>query len=93
MNTPLKLLDYLKAGAAIVATDCEANRLILSSETALLTPPTPEGFAEGILALCRDPARRARLARGGAALIATRYNFTLFRDALRQCYTYVLNRR
>ena len=93
MNTPLKLLDYLKAGAAIVATDCEANRLILSSETALLTPPTPEGFAEGILALCRDPAHRARLARGGAALIATRYNFTLFRDALRQCYTYVLNRR
>jgi glycosyltransferase involved in cell wall biosynthesis len=92
MNTPLKLLDYLKAGAAIVATDCEANRLILTPENAQLTPVTPEGFAEGVLALCRDSARRARLAQSGADLLATRHTFTLFRDALRQCYTYVLNR-
>ena len=91
MNTPLKLLDYLKAGAAIVATDCEANRLILTPEIAQLTPLTPDGFAEGILALCREPGRRARLARAGAGLLASRHNFALFREALRQCYTYVLN--
>ena len=93
MNTPLKLLDYLKAGAAIVATDCEANRLILTPEIAQITAPTPEGFAEGILALCRDPERRYRLARAGAGLIAASHNFTFFREALGQCYTYVLNRR
>ena len=93
MNTPLKLLDYLKAGAAIVATDCEANRLILTPEIAQLTPLTPDGFAAGILALCRDPGRRARLARAGGGLLASRHNFALFREALRQCYTYVLNQR
>lgn len=93
MNTPLKLLDYLKAGAAIVATDCEANRLILTPEIAQLTPLTPDGFAEGILALCRDPGRRARLARAGGGLLASRHNFALFREALRLCYTYVLNQR
>ena len=93
MNTPLKLLDYLKAGAAIVATDCEANRLILTPEIAQLTPLTPDGFAAGILALCRDPGRRARLARAGGGLLASRHNFALFREALRLCYTYVLNQR
>ena len=93
MNTPLKLLDYLKAGAAIVATDCEANRLILTPEIAQLTPLTPDGFAAGILALCRDPGRRARLARAGAGLLASLHNFALFREALRLCYTYVLNQR
>ena len=93
MNTPLKLLDYLKAGAAIVATDCEANRLILNHENAQLTPLTPEGFAEGILALCRDPGRRERLSSAGAELLASQHNFAHFREGLRQCYTYVLNQK
>lgn len=93
MNTPLKLLDYLKAGAAIVATDCEANRLILTPAIAELTPLTPDGFADGILALCGDSERRSRLAHQGAELIRSQYTFQAFRDALRQCYTYVLNRR
>ena len=93
MNTPLKLLDYLKAGAAIVATDCEANRLILNHENAQLTPLTPECFAEGILALCRDPGRRERLSSAGAELLASQHNFAHFREGLRQCYTYVLNQK
>ena len=93
MNTPLKLLDYLKAGAAIVATDCEANRLILTPDIAELTPLTPNGFAAGILALCGDANRRALLAQQGTELILAQHTFSAFRDALRQCYLYVLNRR
>ncbi len=90
MNTPLKLLDYFKAKAPIVATDFEANRLILSEKTAVLTPLTPEGFAQGILALCRDPARRVKLAGAGQELLDTVHNFGAFRDGLRKCYEYVL---
>ncbi len=92
-NTPLKLLDYLKAGGAIVATDCEANHLILDERVALLTPPTPEGFAEGIRILCRDAARRHALTQAGAELLRTQYNFGAFRDGLRRCYDYVLRGR
>ncbi|MDD5707107.1 MAG: glycosyltransferase, partial [Kiritimatiellae bacterium] len=90
MNTPLKLLDYLKAGAAIVATDCEANRLILDASLAEFTGKTPEEFAAGILKLCADRERRQALARNGAALLRTHHNFEVFRDALRRCYEYVL---
>lgn len=93
MNTPLKLLDYLKAGAAIVATDCEANRLILTPDIAQLTPLTPDGFADGILTLCRAPERRRTLSQQGAEILQTQYTFTAFRAALRQCYIYVLNQR
>lgn len=91
MNTPLKLLDYLKAAVPIVATDCEANRLILDQTCAELTPLTPEGFADGIIRLCTDRARRESLAGAGQDILRTRHSFPVFKDALRKCYEYVLS--
>lgn len=88
-NTPLKLLDYLKAGAAIVATDCEANRLILDDSLARMTPLNPEGLAEGILHLCHDTEHRSTLSRRGAERLEKRHNFPDFKDALRNCYDYL----
>lgn len=90
MNTPLKLLDYLKAGGAIVATDCEANRLILDSRTAELTKLNPASFAKGILRLCADPARRLALTEGGRRILEERHNFAFFKNGLRLCYEYIL---
>ncbi|MBR0056926.1 MAG: glycosyltransferase, partial [Kiritimatiellae bacterium] len=90
MNTPLKLLDYLKAGGAIAATDTPANRLILDSRTAELSPPEPNAFAAAILRLCASPERRAALAEGGRRILDERHNYAFFKDGLRQCYEYVL---
>lgn len=90
INTPLKLLDYLKAERAIVATDHEANRLILDDETALLTPLTPEAFAAGIATLMQAPEQRAALAGRGAALIGSTYNLDIFRARLAACYSALL---
>jgi glycosyltransferase involved in cell wall biosynthesis len=89
-NTPLKILDYLKAGRAIVATDTEANRLLLSEETALLVPPDPAAFAQGIARLVADPTARLALGEAGSRLIAGRYNFQEFTRLLGECYTGVL---
>ena len=91
MNTPLKLLDYLKANVPIVATDCEANRLILDKTTAELTPLTPDGFANGIVRLCTDPARREALAGAGQDILRAHHSFPVFKDGLRKCYEYVLS--
>lgn len=90
MNTPLKLLDYLKAGVAIVATDCEANRLILDHKSAELTKLNPAAFAAGILRLCADPRHRIELTAGGRAILDDCHNFAFFKDSLRQCYEYVI---
>jgi len=86
---PMKVLDYLQSGTAIVATDRPANRDVLTPDVAELTLPTPDAFADGILALCRNPARRYELGQRGRERIAQTHRFEPFRDSLRCCYDYV----
>jgi glycosyltransferase involved in cell wall biosynthesis len=86
VNTPLKLLDYLKARRAIVATDHEANRLIVDESCARLAPLTAEGLADAIVTLAEDSSERERLAQAGARLIEERYNFEVFVSELKRCY-------
>jgi glycosyltransferase involved in cell wall biosynthesis len=90
VNTPLKLLDYLKAGGAIVATDTEANRLILDETTAVLTRPETKPFADGILELVANPARRLELATRGRTLNDEAYTYQTFKKNLVACYDGVL---
>ena len=82
VNTPLKLLDYLKVGRAIVATDHEANRLILDELTALLTPLTSEDFAASIADLATHPEKRDEIGSRGRRLVDEKYNFRVFREGL-----------
>ena len=92
VNTPLKLLDYLKVGRAIVATDHEANRLILDETTALLVPLAPEAFADGVAALARDRARREAIGSRGRRLVDEKYNFGVFRAGLAKVHGAVSGR-
>ena len=91
VNTPLKLLDYLKAGRAIVATATEANRLILDESTALLVDPSPEAFAEGVVRLLADDGARAKMGKRGRGLVEKIYNFDEFKRQLGECYADVLS--
>ena len=86
VNTPLKLLDYLKVSRAIVATDHEANRLILDEKTALLTALTPEAFSDGIVKVAEDAALRTEISSNCRRLVDEKYNFNVFREGLRLCY-------
>jgi glycosyltransferase involved in cell wall biosynthesis len=86
VNTPMKLLDYLKAGRAIVATDTAANRLILSEHNAMLVKPDPAAFAEGICTLVENHELRLKLGADGKKLIAEKYNYTEFKKKLAACY-------
>jgi len=87
---PMKVLDYLRSGTAVVATDCAANRIALSSACALLVRPDPEALAAGILALTRDPDRRAALGAAGRVRVEREFSFAAFQDGLKRCYAYVL---
>lgn len=92
-NTPLKLLDYFKAGGAILATDVEANRLILDETTAVFAPPDAPNFAGALANLARDPARREALAARGRHLIETTYNFNAYRTQLAAVYDQILSQK
>ena len=89
-NTPLKLLDYLKAGAPILATDLPANRLILDESTAAFAPPDPPAFAQALADLSRDPDRRHALAARGAQLLRSTYNFDRYARQLAHLYQSLL---
>ncbi len=65
-NTPLKIYSYLRSGVPLVATDKPTHTQTLTSETAELVAPTPEGFANGILALHDDSEHARRIGDAGA---------------------------
>lgn len=89
-NTPLKLLDYLKAGRVVVACDNPANRLIVDETRAALTAPTPEAFADEMVRLALDSGRREQLAAAGHELYRTTYNYAQYRARLAECYSRLL---
>jgi glycosyltransferase involved in cell wall biosynthesis len=90
VNTPLKVLDYLKAGRAIVATDVASNRLILNRRTAVMANPTPEDYAKGILRLIDNEKLRMELGYNAEKLIREQLNFAEFKNRLAVCYQQIL---
>jgi glycosyltransferase involved in cell wall biosynthesis len=57
-NLPIKVLEYLAAGRAIVATAIPAHRTLLDDDRALLVEPTADALAAGISSLLLDDERR-----------------------------------
>jgi len=71
---PIKLLNYMEAGRAIVAHARVADALEHDHSAWLLAPgATPADLADAIGALASDPARAARLGRGARAALETRF--------------------
>jgi glycosyltransferase involved in cell wall biosynthesis len=86
INTPLKLLDYLKANTAIVATDTGANRQILDEDCARLTEFDAKSFSRAIVDLVDDSAERCRLANNGHARFEAEFTFGEFTRRLENVY-------
>ena len=83
-NTPLKIYQYLRSGRAIVATRLLTHTQVLSDETAFLTSPTAESFAEGILAALENPARAASVGASARALAETKYSYAAYLERTRE---------
>jgi glycosyltransferase involved in cell wall biosynthesis len=72
--SPLKLIEYMAAGLAIVAPDQPNIReLVQDRESALLFPPgDPYGLAEALVAAAGDSELRRRLGAAARALVEQR---------------------
>jgi glycosyltransferase involved in cell wall biosynthesis len=66
INTPMKVYAYLASGRPIVATDIPAHVQVLSSDCAVLVPPAPDAFADGMRQLAKDTELSDRLGESGA---------------------------
>jgi glycosyltransferase involved in cell wall biosynthesis len=83
-NTPLKIYQYLRSGRVIVATRLLTHTQVLSDEVAILTDPTPEGFARGILQAINDPVSAQRIGNAAKHLANTRYTYEAYLQRTRE---------
>lgn len=88
---PLKILEYMAAGQAIVASDLEALRPLLNEENALLVPAEdPQALQQALTQLLEDVPLRQQL--GAAAYESVQgWTWTQMQDKLRALY-HVLHR-
>ena len=85
-NTPLKIYQYLRAGRPIVATRLLAHTQVLTDEVAILTEPTPEAFADGIIRAVRDVRLARQLGERAIALAESRYSHHAYLARTREAY-------
>ncbi len=86
-NTPLKIYQYLRSGRPIVATRLLTHTQVLDDHVAMLTEPTPEAFAEGIVRILGDAALAQRIGDRAFALAESRYSYDAYLDRTRAAYT------
>ncbi len=89
INTPMKVFPYLHSGKPVLVTDLPTHSQLLSSREAYLAPADPEGFAEGMLALARDPALRARLGAAGRAFVEKNHTFEAHARRVNEAYDWI----
>jgi glycosyltransferase involved in cell wall biosynthesis len=77
-NTPLKIYQYLRAGRPIVATNLLTHTQVLDDSVSILTAPTPDGMAAGILRALADPAAARELGNRAHALAETKYSYEAY---------------
>ena len=75
--SPLKIYEYLAAGLPVVTTRVgHLHEVVHHGEDGLLVPPDdPAAFAQAILELARDPARRSRMGQNGQARVAREHSW------------------
>jgi glycosyltransferase involved in cell wall biosynthesis len=77
-NTPLKIYQYLRAGRPIVATRLLTHTQVLNDDVSVLTAPTPDGLAAGILGALADPVAARVLGERARALAESKYSYEAY---------------
>lgn len=84
--TPLKIFSYMASGRPIVATDLPTHTQVLSVETAILTPPTVAGLAQGISRALDEPTFAAGLGERARSVVESEYTYARFKQQLSAAY-------
>jgi glycosyltransferase involved in cell wall biosynthesis len=83
-NLPLKVMEYLAAGRAIVATSIPAHRTVLDHDRALLVEPNADALEVGIASLLLDERRRKELERSARRFAETHLGWMGFVHGVRE---------
>jgi len=83
-NTPLKIYQYLRSGRPIVATRLLTHTQVLDDNVAILTEPSADGLAAGVLEAIGNPARAASVGRCARDLAERKYSYAAYVERTRQ---------
>lgn len=81
-GTRLKIFEAMAMARAVVSTTVGAEGLPVANGRHLLLADDPREFAQSILTLLRDPARRNALAQAGRTLVAEQFDWSSVARAL-----------
>jgi glycosyltransferase involved in cell wall biosynthesis len=88
-NTPLKIYSYLRSGKPIVATNLVTHTQVLTPEISILTEPTAESFAKGLIrALQSGPEIQMMIERAGQ-VAEEKYSYKEYITKTAELYEYV----
>jgi glycosyltransferase involved in cell wall biosynthesis len=79
-NTPMKIYSYLGSGKAVIATNLETHTQVLTDQISMLVDPTPQAFANGLLALVQNDVLRQSLGEAGQQMIRDNFSLSTFRQ-------------
>ncbi len=85
-GTRLKVLDAMASGKALVSTAIGCEGIDATPGEHLVVADEPEAFAEAVVALLADPARRAALGAAARAQAEARYAWPVIGQRLLEAY-------
>ncbi len=85
-GTRFKLLEAMSMQRAIVTTSRGCEGFEVTSGRELVIADSAEEFAQAVVALLRDPARRAEMGRVACAFVAARYDWRAIIPRLESIY-------
>lgn len=85
-GTRFKLLEAMAMQRAIVTTSRGCEGFEVTSGQELMIADTAEAFARAVVALLKDPARRAEMGRRARAFVAARYDWRAILPRLESIY-------
>jgi polysaccharide biosynthesis protein PslH len=93
-GTRLKIFEALAMSRAVISTSVGAEGLHVTPGRDLEIADGAEAFAAAVVALLRDPRRRAELGRRGRQLVAARHSWSRVTDVFEHhCRTIVSQRQ
>ncbi|MCE7947076.1 MAG: glycosyltransferase [Chloroflexi bacterium CFX4] len=85
-GTRLKLLQAMAAGCAIVSTSVGAQGIALRNGQEAILADDALSFAQAVIALLKDPDRRAALGKAARQLVQTHYDWSAIVPCLLKVY-------